>query len=312
MRILSLDGGGIKGAGEAQLLARLDHETGLLDKVEMFSGTSTGGIIALALAAGVPVEECVALYRDNGAAIFGNRDWKDTVAGALDELIRANFSQKALRELLEEVFGDKRLPDLEREVLIPTFDVARFRPKLLDRSDDWSLVDAALATSAAPTYFPTHVVRESFSGRATARGAVRAFVDGGMYANNPADRAIMFASAKLGEDPADLTVLSIGAGAPPYKPIDELLDERTKNLDWGIKQWVINKPNLLFKILFDGSVEAAHFAAKGMLRDRYHRVNPTLPEDVDLAAYEKIPLILSVADAMDLDPTVEWINTHWS
>jgi patatin-like phospholipase/acyl hydrolase len=182
-----LDGGGVKGVLEARVIQRLEAAEPFLGKVDLFAGTSTGGILALALAAGVSPADCVALYRDNADAIFSSRGFLDAVTP--DEYVRADYSQEGLRKVLQDVFGNKRLPELDREVLVPCFDLARFRPKFLDLSDDWSLVDAALATSAAPTYFPVHLVRESLTGRATSKGSIRALIDGGVFANNPADRA---------------------------------------------------------------------------------------------------------------------------
>jgi predicted acylesterase/phospholipase RssA len=311
MRIYSLDGGGVKGASEGRITQRLEAAHPFLADVDLFAGTSTGGILALALAANVPLDDCVAFYRDHSSQIFGARDVLDRLSG-VDEYFRANYSQDVLRELLVGVFGDMRLPDLEREVLLPTFDLTRFRPKFLDRSDDWSCVDAALATSAAPTYLPVHVVRENFAGHVNGEGAVRAMVDGGVFANNPADRAIGFAQTKLGVSLEEISLFSLGAGAPPLAPLEELLAEGKKALDWGIRQWLVKKPHLLLKVLFDGSVSASHFAARGMLGARYHRLQPVLSEDVDLAAYEKIPMLLAAADQIDLDAELEWLKFNWS
>jgi patatin-like phospholipase/acyl hydrolase len=311
-RILSLDGGGVKGVLEARLLQRLESEAPFLSTVDLFAGTSTGGIIALALAAGVSVEDCVSLYREGAEKIFSPRDFFDRVSGGMDEYLRADYSQAGLRVLLHDVFGELRLPELGREVLLPCFDLARFRPKFLDRTDDWSCVDAALATSAAPTYLPVHVVRETLTGRATSRGSVRALVDGGVFANNPAERAIGFAQAKLHVPADEIALFSIGAGAPPMRPPAELLEEAVDVLDWGIRQWIVKKPHVLLKVLFDGSVAASHFSSRATLGERYHRIQPVLPEDVDLDDHTKVPLLLSVADAMDLEEELAWLRVHWS
>lgn len=311
--ILSCDGGGVKGVLEARLLDRLEGEAPFLKTVRLFAGTSTGGIIALALAAGVPLADIVALYRDNAAAIFAPRDWADTLSGSLDEYVRANYSQDGLRKVLEEVFRDKRLPDLERDVLLPCFDLMRFRPKFLDRTDDWSCVDAALATSAAPTYFPGHIVHEAHTAegsRTTQSGAIRCMIDGGVFANNPSDRAIDFARTKLGWG-GSITMLSLGAGATPYSPPKELLHDPSGTLDWGYRQWIVKAPHPLMKILFDGSVVAAHYSSKGQLGKDYYRVQVPLPEDVDLAAYDKVPLLLAVADGYELNGAVDWLKANW-
>ncbi len=311
MRVLSLDGGGVKGVLEARIIERLEAEHPFLHRVEMFAGTSTGGILALALAAGMSPAECVALYRDNASKIFASRGFLDAASGGADEYFRANYGQEGLRKVLEDAFGDRRLPSLDREVLVPTFDISRFRPKLLDRSDDWSLVDAGLATSAAPSYLPVHVVRESLTGRVTTKGSVRAFIDGGVYANNPSACAMDFAEIKLGAHIAEHTLLSLGAGSTPYRPPDDLLAEGVDTLDWGYRQWIVLPPHLLLKVLFDGAVVSAHFSCKGKLKDRYHRIQPPLPEDVDLAAADKVPLLMAVADGIELDETEEWIRSHW-
>lgn len=306
MRVLSLDGGGVKGVLEARLLERLESEAPFLHKVELFAGTSTGGILALALAAGVPVADCVALYELNATRIFASRGLSDSLAGGLDEYVRADYSQDGLRDVLTETFGNKRLPELEREVLVPAFDLARFRPKFLDRSDDWSLVDAALATSAAPTYLPVHIVRESLKGRATSKGSVRALIDGGVFCNNPSKAASDFARHRLGAK--IITLLSLGAGQTPYAPPEELLTEASKMLDWGFRQWLVKHPHLLLKVLFDGSVVANHYSSRVELGDSYYRLQPVLPEDVDLADAAKVPLLKAVADAYDLEEALAWVK----
>lgn len=312
MRILSLDGGGVKGVLEARLLERLEAEAPFMADVDLFAGTSTGGILALAFAAGVPLDECVALYRDNARDIFSSRGLLDALTP--DEYVRANYSQEGLRNVLIEVFGDRRLPGLEKEVLLPCFDLMRFRPKFLDRTDDWSLVDAALATSAAPTYFPGHIVHEAHTAegsRITKTGATRCLIDGGVFANNPSDRAISFARAKLGHE-GNITMFSLGAGATPYRPPEELLYHESRTLDWGYRQWIVKKPHPLMKVLFDGSVTAAHYSSKSQLGEGYYRLQVPLPEDVDLAAYDKVPLLLAVADGYELNGAVDWVKAKWA
>lgn len=302
MRILSLDGGGVKGALQAKLLERLEAQEPFLQHVDLFAGTSIGGIQALALAAGVPLRQLVALFREKASAIFGARDLADTLTGTLDEYVRANFAQAPLREALVELFGDKRLPELPREVLLTTFDLARFKPMFLDRSDDWSLVDAGLATSAAPTYLPVHLVRSVKDGLA-------ACVDGGVFANNPSERALTFARELKAKA---ITMLSIGAGKPPNTPPEEALEEGKRMLDWGFRQWVVKKPHLLLKLWFDGSESLAHYACHKQLGDEYCRVQPVLACEVDLADYAKVPALFSAADAYDTEEVVAWIKLYWS
>jgi predicted acylesterase/phospholipase RssA len=247
------------------------------------------------------------MFEDKADVIFGPRDFLDKATGGADEYFRANFSQGPLREVLTGMFGDKRLPDLENEVLVVSFDLASFKPKLFDRSDDYSLVDAALASSAAPTYLPLHVVHENLAGRATKRGVTRAFVDGGMVANNPAAVAISFALAS-GAEKDDVSLFSLGAGATPYKPPREILYEAKKVLDWGVRDWLVTNPGLLLKILFDGSVVKDHFTASHLLKNRYYRLQPVLSEDVDLGDAGKLPLLLNIAANLDLNEVEAWMH----
>ena len=314
MRILSLDGGGVKGVLEARVLERLEAEAPFLADVDLFAGTSTGGILALALAAGVPVADCVALYRDNAGTIFSPRDMLDRIAGGADEYFRANFAQTGLRDALVDVFGDKRLPELDKEVLVPCFDLMRFRPKFLDRTDDWSCVDAALATSAAPTYLPGHIVHEKHTAsgsRTTKSGAVRCMVDGGVFANNPSSCALDFATYKLRAE-GPIRLLSLGAGSTPYRPPEELLYDESKTLDWGYRQWIVLPPHPLMKVLFDGSVVTAHSSCRWKLGAGYRRIQPVLPEDVDLADASKVPLLIAVADGYELNGAVTWLKEIWA
>ncbi|KKK53608.1 hypothetical protein LCGC14_3093060, partial [marine sediment metagenome] len=156
-----------------------------------------------------------------------------------------------------------------------------------------------------------HEAHVAGGSRITQTGAVRCLIDGGVYANNPSSCAISFAHVKLGvTDP--ITMLSLGAGATPYSPPEELLYDESRTLDWGYRQWIVKPPHPLMKVLFDGSVTVAHYSSKGQLGAGYHRIQPMLPEDVDLAAHDKVPLLVAVADGHDLDEDVAWVRTHWS
>ena len=121
-RILSFDGGGIRGLVTLALLKRLEEQIpNLITKADLLAGTSTGGIIALGLAAGKSVDDLISLYRDNGQAIFDESWWDDIreVGG----LAGADYDQKNLKKLLNGIFGNKQLKDLEKRVLIPSFNL---------------------------------------------------------------------------------------------------------------------------------------------------------------------------------------------
>src|SRR3989442_12148843 len=215
-RILSVDGGGIRGLYAAVLLDRLTREVPtLVDRVDLVAGTSTGGIIALGLAHGLAPADLVALYRDRATEIFDD-SWRDDLKH-LAGLTGADYDSEQLKALLEDVFGKKtRLKQLKKRLLVPTFDLANesqdpgkrmWKPKFFHNypgpdSDGAELVvDVALRTSAAPTYFPTY----------------QGYIDGAVVANNPAMAALAQAlDAGTGKQALrDGRPFALGAGVNP-------------------------------------------------------------------------------------------------
>ena len=293
-RILTLDGGGIRGLLTARILQRLEAMVpGWLDSVDVIAGASTGGIIALALAAGVPLSDIVALYQDRAKDIFKSRDWLDGIMP--DEMWRADFSPKDIQGVLEDVLGATTLGDLNKIVLIPAFDTRTWAPKFYDNwpghVTDLSMraVDVAMCTSAAPTYWPTHLWQ----------------VDGGVFANNPADCAIakVFDEQRKAGQPLNGTCcLSIGTGQNNH------MARKDPNWDAGIKDMI----PMLLNIVFDGALKASSFRARAMLGDKFCRVQPQLPVVLGLADIDCIPTLLSIADMVDLEEAVDWLAVNWS
>src|SRR6202140_48322 len=162
-RILSLDGGGIKGAFTAAVLAEWEKQTGrvIADHFDLIAGTSTGGIIALGLGLGLPATEILEFYQKEGPKIFPNITAHQTLSLNLRHLWGPKYSAEPLRKALKGVFGDKRLKDSKCRLLIPAYDVVAGRVYLFKtRHDprfifdqDALAVEVALATAAAPTFF---------------------------------------------------------------------------------------------------------------------------------------------------------------
>ncbi|HZI32432.1 MAG TPA: patatin-like phospholipase family protein, partial [Candidatus Binatia bacterium] len=187
-RIISFDGGGIRGLVTLAMLKRLEAQVpNLIANADMLAGTSTGGIIALGLAAGKSVDDLISLYRDNGKDIFDD-SWLDDLRD-LGGISGADYDQKNLGKILKRIFQNTKLKDLSKRVLIPSFDLDNeakdaskrtWSPKFFhnfpgkDTDGNELVVDVALDTSAAPTYFPSH----------------NGYIDGGVVANNPSLAAV--------------------------------------------------------------------------------------------------------------------------
>jgi len=120
-RILAIDGGGVRGVFAARILDRLQQETGFLDRTDLLAGTSTGGILALGLASGLAPARMAKLYLDHSREIFAASLVRKVAT--VDGVLGARYDNAALRKVARYVFGDRKLGDLGKRVLIPTFDL---------------------------------------------------------------------------------------------------------------------------------------------------------------------------------------------
>ncbi len=190
-KILSIDGGGIKGLYSAALLSRLEEQAGLKsgECFDLIAGTSTGGLIALGLASGKKAEDLVNLYEKFGKSIFPTSNWRvirwfqDSIYHfSKQTFMFGKYGGKNLKKALVDEFGDKTLGELDNLLVLPSFNLINGMPRVFKfphkegeffRDKNIPLVDAALATSAAPTYLPIHEYDNTL------------YVDGGVWANNP-------------------------------------------------------------------------------------------------------------------------------
>ena len=306
-RILSLDGGGLRGLISARLIQRLNDIpdiTGWINDVNLYAGTSTGGILALALATGRSPEDIYCLYKDKGGRIFDDSIWDDI--HDLGKTIGADYSNKNLKSELKVIFGNKRLSDIKKKVTIPTFDLDNeassptertWKPKIFHNfagpdSDGGSLIaDVALYTSSAPTYFPS----------------ADGYIDGGVYANNPTIVAIAQAISKRSRPPDrakldDLVVLSVGTGV-------SLTYIKGKTHNWGYSQWI--KP--LINVLMEGVAGISDYQARQLLSDRYHRLQIVFDpkETIPMDSVKRLDRMDEIASAYDLSRTIKWIKEVW-
>ncbi|TBD63443.1 patatin [Rhizobium ruizarguesonis] len=224
MRILSIDGGGIRGILPASILALCEERFCGGRSAGMFfdfiAGTSTGGIIALGLSLGMTARDILQIYVDHGSEIFPARPTSNSPLfqklrnglAFVRDLTNYRYDRTALSRCLSEVFADRQLGDAERRLVIPSFDeyneVHLFKtPHHPDYRRDWKerMVDIALSTSAAPTFFSTY------------RNGDRHFADGGVWANNPVMTALVDALACYDVDRHTIQILSLGCIEEDFK-----------------------------------------------------------------------------------------------
>ncbi len=304
-RVLSFDGGGLRGLITTVLLQRLVATPGLgnlLARVDLVSGTSTGGLLALAIAGGLDLAEIRRLYVDKGKVIFDD-SWLDDLVD-LGRLRGAEYKTSPLRRQLTALFGDTTLGQLGRRVLIPTFDLDNhdpdpakrtWKPKLFhnfpgsgnDRA--MTVVDVGLYTTAAPTYFPS----------------VDGYIDGGVYANNPAMCALaQTQDRRYTPTPAltDVRLCSLGTGT-------NLQYITGRNNDWGYAQWA--KP--LINLMMDGTTGIADYHCRQLLDANYTRLAPVFPPGmhIPLDDVKGIPEMIAFAEAVPLTDTAAWFRREW-
>lgn len=298
-RILSVDGGGIRGLISVLVLAEIEKRLGergtgkarLADYFHLFAGTSTGGLIALALTAPkeVSAKELASFYTEDGPKIF-HRGLGHEI-GSLWGLSGPKYSLDPLRESVERRLGKSTISEATRDLVVTSYDMTGSEPYFFKRwralespERNFPIAEAALATSAAPTYFPSHGLRG------------RALVDGGVFAANPSVAAIAEALGRQSDEPAglrpdDLFLVSVGTGE------FETGYSQSKVSKWGEIGWVTggDEPPILAAMLggaSDGAGYWAHMllnhapgegvpsAAELGRGPRYYRLQLKLPEPI--------------------------------
>ncbi|MCD6390207.1 MAG: patatin-like phospholipase family protein [Desulfobulbaceae bacterium] len=263
-QILSLDGGGIKGLFSAAVLALLEEDLDLhiADHFDLIVGTSTGGIIALALGMGMRPREIVRFYVDKGPEIFaGNRLF------GIKHFVHSKYDSDSLKDALKECFGERRLADSVKRLVIPSYnigedDVYLFKTphhERLRRDYKVPVWKVALATSAAPTYFPA--CKEIDHSR---------LVDGGVWVNNPTMVGVVEAVSMLDVPLGAIRVLSLGT--------TNAVKGRPKKLDQGgLCQWGTEAVDVIMRGQSIGAfTQALHLLG----RDRIVRMDPKVPDGV--------------------------------
>lgn len=299
-RILALDGGGIKGAFTASVLATLEESLGLpiIDHFDMVAGTSTGGILALGLGIGLDSQQLLKFYRDRGPIIFPitrlHQHWWDKTC----HLFKPKHSQAVLLRELESAYfptGQKMvLGDSKCRLVVPAYDAVSgtchtFRTPhhpLLTTDGLTSVAQIALATAAAPTYFSAAKVSNMI--------ANATYFDGGVWANCPAMAAIIEAVCYLDVPLDRIDVLSIGTTEEPFT-VKRM--SQSGIIGWG---------KTLIDLLMNAQMESSIQHAERLVGEpRFLRINTvTNPGMYSLDGSADIQDLVALGNKKASDPTI--------
>ncbi len=330
-KLLCCDGGGIRGLMTALLIQDLDRRFGVIDKADGFAGTSTGGLIALALAHGQTIDTIVDIYLKDGSTIFERNGWlaDDRTGGphpdepegvkALDSgpgFISCQYRNDGLAKIAKQLLGSGSLGEVDPYVAVNSarlWDGTSWQGATLSNAPhnpyrDVKLHDAALATSAAPTYFPPYEIP-----------GLGYFADGGTFANNPCMTALADARAgNLFPSLDDTATLSLGTGMVPTGIRPQAISDP---LDWGVTHWMwpwsFDKvPSMaLLDLMMACTSQAATSQARDLLASRFCRGNVTLTNAIPLDAWQQVHALKNDAEQYMRSPAWaqvrSWVQQHW-
>ena len=286
-RVLSIDGGGIRGIIPAMALAKIEEDTHkqIWELFDLIIGTSTGGILALALtkpADGDPnkakysATDIVNMYVENAATIFPCPP-PPFQRSDLDFILSARYPLSGIETVMQQYCGDTHLKDTLTEIVVVSYEFELgqaffFRSqdaKVSPQSSDWPIWEVAVATSAAPLYFPPMQIEAP-----TTPKGYYALVDGGVAANNPAMCGLAEAIRRFNQDSGNILVVSLGTG-----DLKELVVYDQVQAG-GLAQWGLTPLDMIF----DGNSETVDFQVNSVLNQpgqeqRYYRFQIPLTQD---------------------------------
>ncbi|WP_414578847.1 LamG-like jellyroll fold domain-containing protein [Anabaena sp. CCY 9402-a] len=333
-KILSIDGGGIRGIIPAMILEEIETRTQkpIASLFDLIAGTSTGGIVALGLTKpqlnatkkpAYTAKDLVNIFAEHGNVIFYEPLYAELL-GEFDEILKPKYTSEGRSDILTQYFGSTTIVEAITEILIPSYDIEQRVPvlfssninkenitsrKLRKIGEGFTMKEAAMATSAAPTYFAPYRIPTSHN-----ENGFYTLVDGGVFANNPTGLAVIESiigakeAIKKGEEPWTLDntlVVSLGTGSltKPY-PYQE-----AKN--WGLLGWA--RPML--NIVLDGVNQAISSQIEELIpqsedksQQQYYRLQAYLDESLeamDNAKFNNIRMLIQVAKQMIAERTEE-------
>jgi patatin-like phospholipase/acyl hydrolase len=272
-RILTIDGGGIKGVFAAAFLAYIERHleqknSTIADYFDLIAGTSTGGIIALGLGFGMSAQDILAFYEQKGPEIFQKNTYRYIPFIPRRGLLDAKYDSAPLQAALENIFGNSILYQSKKRLLIPALNLVPFEIILNKtrhhsawrRDQNKTFVEIALQTAAAPVFFNPH---RGLNGLP--------IVDGGLWANNPCDIAVIEAMTVLKQPRESIQVLSLGCTGV-LRDFANLIEHNRG----GFVYW----RSRLMQVLLDAQSEASTYKAERLIHQaNLFRINPVFGEN---------------------------------
>lgn len=287
MRILAIDGGGIRGIYPAYILQRMEEEFGIKysEHFDLIVGTSTGSIIAAALATDYPIADVVKLYEKRGKQIFKRKlfGWGG--------LFASRYSSKSLYNELVRVFAELTLSDTKTKLVIPTTDIGNGCVHVIKSNYDSNFIrdpkrkitDTVLASCSAPTYFAPHISNNYL------------LADGGLWANNPSLVALTEAITRLGVNKDDISLLSLGTGIGEQFYAHHVNPWLPWNWSWGFaSRWRGSK---LIDTIMNLQVKSSENTVGLILgSEQYLRINFSSEKTLSLSDSNSVQGLKSKAD----------------
>ena len=295
-RILSLDGGGIRGVITATWLDALEQKlkSPIADHFDLIAGTSTGSILACAVSHGLPAKQILQMYVDYGRTVFPataerlwSRAWRTFVQGSS----APKYDGRGLARVLKEQFGRVCFGNLSVPTLVTSYNTRTRQAAIFKSTAEqhkrlpvWEVVKSSCS---APTFFPAHIL--------SVAGAMEPLIDGGVVANNPvacaiAEGVVINKRKKTGLELNDFVVVSMGTGSTT-RPITARDAQ-----EWGALEWAIP----INDVLMDGAGDATAYIARQLVpENRFFRFQTPLDtafDDMDDASKTNINALSSLAN----------------
>ena len=283
-KVVSIDGGGIRGIVAAYLLMKIEEELGdhLCNYVDLAAGTSTGSILAVGIARGMSMKQVLDLYMKEGPNIF-KASFRHKVK-SLGGLRGGKYELEKFNGILDRYFKEENIGSLKTDFLATAYNMTDGKPRFFSKQEsDIKLKDVICASSAAPTYFDPQVI------------VGKSYVDGGVFCTNPAMSA--FAEIKqLHNVPAEkIFLLSVGNG--------DRSEEYSGMAKWNKLKWV----SPLIDLMMTSDAGIVHYQLVRIYKsvnkpDNYWRLNSKLPDNINTdladASPENMEALLEYAKDM--------------